>query len=134
MKTTYQMYKHILIFLEITYHKKENKCIHNRPVSQSTKLFKVFFYPKYLDLYSLSKIFPKNDSFPALEGLLSSKITNGQSPSWGCKRNKAGPAALRPPPSPLAWYNHASAIIASYLLLMLSLQKNTCFKFNSFDI
>ena len=34
------------------------KCNNNRPVSQSTKLFVVYFFkPKYLDLLSLSKIF-----------------------------------------------------------------------------
>ena len=42
--------KNILQFLKITYHKKEYKCIHNCLVSQSTKLYVVYFLnPKYLD-------------------------------------------------------------------------------------
>ena len=67
------MYKKILPFLKITYGKKY-KCIHSRQKKQpqSTKLLVVyFFYPKYLDLYSLSKIFLRNDSFLSFEGLVS---------------------------------------------------------------
>ena len=35
------------------------------------KVSPLFFDPKYLDLESLSKNFPKNDSFPAFQGIVS---------------------------------------------------------------
>ena len=97
------MYENILPFLEITYHQKEYICIHNRLIPQSTKLFVLcFLKSKYLDLYSLNKIFPKNDSIPVFEGLVSKKMQT-VSPLWECKGNKAGPAVLCYCFGPLLW-------------------------------